>query len=458
MTSPFKAYDIRGRIPDQMNVPFAYRFGQAVARLRLPSTVVVGHDMRKDSPALALAIVQGLLDNGVDVLPLGQCGTEEVYFHTDVQKADAGLMVTASHNPENYNGIKMVLSGAAAATRENALNAIEELVLSKAAIDNVASYAARGRLFEKLSRGPYIERLLNQVSRRRLRPMKIVCHAGNGCAGPIIDLLEEHLPLEFVKIDHEPDPSLPNGIPNPLLPEKRERASRAVIDHKADLGIAWDGDFDRCFFYDHEGDFVEGYYLVGLIAQSLLRDNPRQTVLYDPRLTWNTIDVVESAGGQAKQCRTGHAFFKDMMRRENALYGGEMSAHHYFRDFSFCDSGMLTWLQVIAELSERELPLRQVVADRIAAFPCSGEINFTVADPADTRKRVADYFSPADPAIDTLDGLGMEFDDWRFNLRASNTEPLLRLNIETRGSRKLLQTKVAELTKLILEADRSGAR
>jgi phosphomannomutase len=449
MSSPFKAYDVRGKIPGEINVSFAYRFGQAVAHLRGPATVVVGHDMRQDSPALADAMAQGLLDTGASVLPLGQCGTEEVYFHTGARGADAGLMVTASHNPEDYNGIKMVLAGAAAATRENALDAIEALVLSDRPIERVSNYTARGRLDRPLSREPYVERLLNQVSTRTLKPMKIVCHAGNGCAGPIIDLLEPHLPFEFIKVDHDPDPLLPNGIPNPLLPEKRMRASRAVVEHEADLGIAWDGDFDRCFFYDHTGAFVEGYYLVGMIAQSLLRDHPGETILYDPRLTWNTIDLVEAAGGTARICPTGHAFFKDRMRRENALYGGEMSAHHYFRDFSFCDSGMLTWLQVVTELCERGLSLQEIMAERILAFPCSGEINFTVADVRQTQDRIARHYMRANPMVETLDGIGMEFSDWRFNLRASNTEPLLRLNVEARGDRRLLEEKIDELSRLI---------
>ncbi|MCV0396054.1 MAG: phosphomannomutase [Rhizobiaceae bacterium] len=449
MSSPFKAYDVRGEIPGQINVPFAYRLGQAVAALRGPDRVVVGHDMRRDSPALAAALAQGLLDSGADVLPAGMCGTEEVYFHTAASGADAGLMVTASHNPENYNGFKMVLKGAAAATRDNAFDVIERLVMSGETIASVGDYGARGRLERVLDRGPYIERLVSQVAGTPLRPMKIVCHAGNGCAGPVIDLLEPYLPFEFVRIDHEPDPALPNGIPNPLLPEKRSRASEAVVAHGADLGIAWDGDFDRCFLYDHTGRFIEGYYLVGLIARAMLRKTPGGTILHDPRLTWNTIDMVEAAGGVARPCPTGHAFFKHRMREEDAVYGGEMSAHHYFRDFSYCDSGMLAWLAVVAELSAQGASLAELVEERIAAFPCSGEINFTVDDPAAAIARVADRYAPLNPDIDRLDGLGMDFGDWRFNLRASNTEPLLRLNVETRGDRRLLEARVGEVGEFI---------
>jgi phosphomannomutase len=322
-------------------------------------------------------------------------------------------------------------------------------VLSDSRIEKVPGFASRGALKPTLDRTPYIDRLLEQVAGSQLRPMKIVCHAGNGCAGPVIDLIEKHLPFEFIKIDHQPDPTLPNGIPNPLLPEKRVRASQAVVEHGADLGIAWDGDFDRCFLYDHNGRFIEGYYLVGLIAQTMLGANPGATILYDPRLTWNTVDMVTAAGGVAKPCPTGHAFFKRMMREENAVYGGEMSAHHYFRDFSYCDSGMLAWLAVVAELSSSGADLAELVEQRIAKFPCSGEINFTVADAKAAQERVAEHFLPANPLVEAIDGLSMAFDDWRFNLRASNTEPLLRLNVETRGDAQLLEKQIAELSKLI---------
>ena len=449
MTSPFKAYDIRGEIPQQMNAPFAYRFGQAVAHQIKPRSVVVGHDMRQDSPAFAQAISQGLLDSGVDVLPLGQCGTEEVYFNTDFHKADAGVMVTASHNPNNYNGIKMVLDGSRAATRDNALGPLESLIYSDHKFETVSAYQNRGSLASVVSKADYVERLLRQVASADLKPLKIVSHPGNGCAGPVIDLLEAHLPFEFIKVDHNPDASLPNGIPNPLLPEKRARASEAVIEHGADLGLAWDGDFDRCFFYDEQGRFVEGYYLVGLIAQTMLRDHPGSTILYDPRLTWNTIDIVEAAGGVPKLCRTGHAFFKQMLRDENAVYGGEMSAHHYFRDFSYCDTGMLPWLAIVAELSASGARLSELVEARINAFPCSGEINFTVKDAAAVQQRAQHNFASANPTIEHVDGLSMAFDDWRFNMRASNTEPLLRLNVEARGDAALVDARVQELTDLI---------
>lgn len=446
--SPFKAYDVRGLIPDQMNVPFAYRFGQAVAHMLKAKSIVVGHDMRLDSAPFAEAISQGLMDSGVDVLPVGQCGTEEVYFHTDNSGADGGLMVTASHNPQDYNGIKMVLKGAKAATKENALGPLEELVMGDTQFAPVA-YDQRGQKREVLDRSKYIGRLLNQVKGVKLKPLKIVCHAGNGCAGAIIDALEPHLPFTFIKVDHEADGHLPNGIPNPLLPEKRAKAANAVKEHGADLGIAWDGDFDRCFFYDHTGEFVEGYYLVGLIAQTLLHKNPGAKIVYDPRMTWNTIDVVEAAGGVPIISKTGHAFFKQIMREENALYGGEMSAHHYFDDFSYCDTGMVPWLAIVSEISTSGKSLKQMVEERIAKFPCSGEINFKVADAPAILAKIEATYGPDALKVEHIDGVSVEFDNWRFNVRSSNTEPLLRINVESRDDKGLVEAKVKELTDLI---------
>ncbi len=283
-----------------------------------------------------------------------------------------------------------------------------------------------------------------------LKPLKLVVNAGNGGAGEIIDLLAPHLPLEFVRICHEPDGRFPNGIPNPLLVENRELTARAVVEHGADFGIAWDGDFDRCFFFDHSGRFIEGYYLVGLLAQAILAKHPGGKIVHDPRLTWNTIEMVEAAGGVAVQCKSGHAFIKEVMRRENAVYGGEMSAHHYFREFAYADSGMIPWLLIAALVSQTGLSLAQLVEERMARFPCSGEINFRVADARAAVERVMAHFSPLAPALDHTDGISADFGHWRFNLRSSNTEPLLRLNVETRGDQALLQRRTDEISALLI--------
>ena len=265
----------------------------------------------------------------------------------------------------------------------------------------------------------------------------------------IIDGLADELPFEFVRIQHEPDGTFPHGIPNPLLPESRSATADAVRQHRADLGIAWDGDFDRCFFFDSDGRFIEGYYLVGLLAQAMLARHPGGRVIHDPRLVWNTVEMVDEAGGVAVMSKTGHAFIKERMRSEDAIYGGEMSAHHYFRDFDYCDSGMIPWLLVASLVSTTGLSLGELVEARMRKFPCSGEINFAVSDARAATAAVLDRFSTLRPAMDYTDGLSADFGNWRLNLRSSNTEPLLRLNVESRGDAALLEDRVGEIRQIL---------
>jgi phosphomannomutase len=441
----FKAYDIRGRIPDELNEDLAYRIGRAYAALLQPHRVAVGHDVRLSSPALSAAVAEGLLDGGVDVLDIGLCGTEEIYFAAFHHRLDGGIMVTASHNPMDYNGMKLVREQAKPISGDSGLFAIRDL-----AADDAFTVANRpGTLDDQPDKSAYIAHLLSYVDPGALEPLTIVVNAGNGGAGPIIDALEPHLPFRFIKIHHEPDGTFPHGIPNPLLPECRDATAQAVREHGADLGLAWDGDFDRCFFFDASGRFIEGYYLVGLLAETLLARQPGAKIIHDPRLTWNTIEQVKKAGGVPVQSKTGHAFVKERMRLEDALYGGEMSAHHYFRDFAYCDSGMIPWLLITELLSRRGQPLAALVDARMQAFPCSGEINFRVADaPAKIREILATYANQQ-PALDETDGISLEFPEWRFNLRCSNTEPLLRLNVETRADATLLERRTGELRALI---------
>jgi phosphomannomutase/phosphoglucomutase len=441
----FKAYDIRGRVPDQLNPDIAYRIGRAFAQTVGKGSVVVGYDIRLDSPALATAITDGLRDGGCDVVDIGLCGTEEVYFQTAHRKSTGGIMVTASHNPIDYNGMKLVREGARPISGDTGLRDIEKLVE-----DNAFGKAeSRGGVSSDHDKSAYIEHLLSYVDRAALKPLKIVVNAGNGGAGAIIDLLAPHLPFKFIRVNHEPDGRFPNGIPNPLLMENREATASAVIAHRADLGIAWDGDFDRCFLFDARGSFIEGYYIVGLLGAQLLEKNPGGKVIHDPRLTWNTIEMVEQAGGTAIESKTGHAFIKERMRHEDAVYGGEMSAHHYFRDFAYCDSGMIPWLLVAERVSKKSASLESMLEERMAAFPCSGEINFKVDDAKAITARILDFYADASPRIDRTDGVSMEFDQWRCNVRSSNTEPLLRLNVESRGNPKLLEERTRELEKLI---------
>ena len=441
----FKAYDIRGRIPDELNEDLAYRIGRAYAMFLQPRRVAIGHDVRLTSPALSAAVAKGLLDGGVEVWDIGLCGTEEIYFVAFHYRLDGGIMVTASHNPMDYNGMKLVREQAKPISGDSGLFAIRDL--AAAAEFTVAN--RHRHLLRRESKSAYVHHLLGYIEGAALRPLKIVVNAGNGGAGSIIDALEPHLPFQFVKIHHEPDGAFPHGIPNPLLPECRDATARAVREHRADLGLAWDGDFDRCFFFDEAGRFIEGYYLVGLLAETLLIRHPGAKIIHDPRLTWNTLDVVRAVGGVPVQNKTGHAFMKERMRLEDALYGGEMSAHHYFRAFAYCDSGMIPWLLVAERLCRSGQPLSALVNQHMQSFPCSGEINFRVDDAPATIQKLLAAYAPLRPALDETDGVSVEFADWRFNLRCSNTEPLLRLNVETRGDPELLNRRVAELQNLI---------
>ena len=441
----FKAYDVRGRVPDQLNEDIARRIGRAFAEVIGPRKVVLGHDVRLSSEAIKGALAEGLREQGVDVYDIGLCGTEEIYFATSHAGMDGGIVVTASHNPKDYNGMKFVRELSQPISGDSGLFAIRDL----AAANEFTPAQAPGAYFPLDTSPAYVEHLLSYVDVAALPPLRIVVDAGNGGAGRVIDLLEPHLPFEFIKLHHEPDGHFPNGVPNPLLPENRALTSAAVVDHGADLGIAWDGDFDRCFFFDERGEFVEGYYLVGLLAVAFLQQDPGAAIVHDPRLTWNTEDLVHAFGGRAVQSKTGHAFIKERMRKENAVYGGEMSAHHYFRDFAYCDSGMIPWLLVAGLIGSRGQPLSALVAERVAAFPCSGEINRSIADPQAVLVRIAQRYQPQALLVESVDGVSMAFAGWRFNLRLSNTEPVVRLNVESRGDVALMRVRTEELLALI---------
>ncbi|MGC1550846.1 MAG: phosphomannomutase [Rhodanobacter sp.] len=440
----FKAYDIRGRVPDELNEELVRRIGMATVQLLGPGPVVTGRDVRLSSLSLQAALSSGIQAAGRDVIDIGLCGTEEVYFQTRHLSAAGGIMVTASHNPMDYNGLKLVREDARPISGDTGLFAIRD----HAAADINRAHIP-GRTSSAPAKDAYIRHLLSYVDRSKLRPLKIVTNAGNGGAGTVIDQLAAHLPFEFIHVQHEPDGHFPNGIPNPLLPENREATAEAVRAHQADFGIAWDGDFDRCFFFDADGRFIEGYYLVGLLAKSLLAKHPGGKVIHDPRLTWNTIEMVKQAGGIPVLSKTGHAFIKERMRAENAIYGGEMSAHHYFRDFAYCDSGMVPWLLLAELVSRSGRSLADMVEGQMNAFPCSGEINFHVVDAKASIDRVLARYATFDPLLDFTDGVSAEFPEWRFNLRSSNTEPLLRLNVESRQNSGLMREKTAEIAELL---------
>ena len=453
----FKAYDVRGRIPDEINEDLAREIGRAYAAFVKPQQVIVGRDIRLTSVTLADALIEGLLESGVSVSDIGLCGTEGVYFATSHAKAngrefDGGIMVTASHNPPDYNGMKFVREGSRPVSSDTGLREMAAMIregrVSEPASGGALSRGTRNALD---TRDAYTQHLLEYVDLSALRKLKVVVNAGNGGAGAFVDLLEPHLPFEFIKVHHKADGNFPNGVPNPMLEANRIPTIKAIQQSGADIGLAWDGDFDRCFFFDNNSRFIEGYYLVGLLAQSFLEKEPGAKIVHDPRLTWNTVDIVRRAGGTPVLCKSGHAFIKQKMREVDGAYGGEMSAHHYFRNFAYCDSGMIPWLLVLERICRSGKTLAELVDERIATFPCSGEINRKVPDGKIAISSVQERYIGGAKSIDYTDGLSMEFADWRLNLRSSNTEPLIRLNVESRGSVDLMREKTDEILSFLKE-------
>lgn len=445
----FKAYDVRGVVPSEVNAEMAYRVGRVFAAMFAAEKVVVGHDIRLSGRELVDALTEGLRHGGSDVIDIGQCGTEMIYFATAHLDADGGIMVTASHNPAEYNGMKLVRRGARPISADTGLMEIADMVVDSKDFPHVKVPGKTEGSVRRYDIMPeYIEHLLGYIDVQALKPLKIVANPGNGGAGPVLNELAKYLPFEFIKINETPDGTFPNGVPNPLLVPNREATAKLVRENGADLGVAWDGDFDRCFLFDEKAEFIEGYYIVGLLAEVFLRKQPGAMIMYDPRLTWNTQEVVDAAGGTAVRCKSGHAFMKECMRANEVLYGGEMSAHHYFKDFSYCDSGMIPWLLVAELLCTTGKNLSELVAERMEKFPCSGEINRKVEDSAAVLAAIEAKYADGGQ-VDKLDGLSIDYADWRFNVRVSNTEPVMRLNVETRGDKKLLAEKTAELLAMI---------
>lgn len=448
----FKAYDIRGQLGEELNDDIAYRIGRAYAQHLSPKSVVVGGDVRLSSESLKKALADGLMDGGADVIDLGMTGTEEIYFAAQALPVDGGIEVTASHNPMDYNGMKLVTKGGKPISGDTGLRDIEKI----AALNQFprVNKGLRGHYTKYDHLNAYVEHLLSYINSENFKPLRLVVNSGNGAAGHVVDALEAQfrqleVPIEFIKVHHQADGNFPNGIPNPLLPENRADTANAVIEHQADFGIAWDGDFDRCFLFDEKGQFIEGYYIVGLLAEAFLQKQPGANIIHDPRLSWNTIDVVTQSGGIPVMSKTGHAFIKERMRSEDAVYGGEMSAHHYFKTFGYCDSGMIPWLLVAELLCVKNLTLSQAVAERIAAYPSSGEINSKLANPSQAIAKVRAAYEGDALTIDETDGISLEFENWRFNLRSSNTEPVVRLNVESRADKALMQQQTQAILTLL---------
>jgi len=442
--SSFKAYDIRGKVPSELNADLAYIIGKTYPVLINAKKIVIGHDIRKSSEEISAALAKGLTESGVDVIDIGLCGTEMVYYATPALDADGGIMITASHNPPEYNGMKFVKKGSVPVGYDSGLKEMEMMILK----NELALRSAKlGTIKQQYIMDKFIHNLKRFYDPNKINKHKIVMNAGNGCAGLALNALEKDLPIEMIKIFNEPDSNFPNGVPNPLLIENRKPTIDAVIKNKAALGVAWDGDYDRCFFFDEKGNFVEGYYIVGLLAKSILKKNPGGKIVHDPRLTWNTLEIVKKFGGTAVVSKSGHAFIKQKMREVNSVYGGEMSAHHYFRDNAYSDSGMIPFVLILQLMSEENKPFSQLVEEMIAAYPCSGEINSEIADPAGKIKEIEKKYS--DGKINKLDGLSVGYNNWRFNLRMSNTEPIIRLNVEAKGDIRLMEKKTKELLHLI---------
>jgi phosphomannomutase len=442
--SSFKAYDIRGKVPSELNPDLAYKIGRAFAKHVNARKVVVGYDIRKSSIEISEALIQGLTDAGSNVVNIGLCGTEMIYYSTPYLNADGGIMITASHNPPEYNGMKFVKRDSVPVGYDSGLNIVEEMILK----NDLGEISAKKGSVEYVN---VMEAFINNLNKfydpKKIKPFKVVVNAGNGCAGLSLDAIEPELPVKMIKLFNEPNSDFPNGVPNPLIIENRKPTIDAVLKNNADLGVAWDGDYDRCFFFDEKGSFIEGYYIVGLLAKSILKKFPGERIVHDPRLVWNTLDVVEKAKGIAVQSVSGHAFIKQKMREVNSIYGGEMSAHHYFRDNSYSDSGMIPFLLIMQLMSEEDKTLSDLVEEMIATFPCSGEVNSTIADPAGKIKEIEKIYTGG--KVDTTDGLSVEYDDWRFNLRMSNTEPIIRLNVESKGDVLLMEEKTKELLDII---------
>ncbi len=448
-TSGFGAYDIRGVYPESINQELAYRVGRVFPEIFGAKKIAVGHDIRLSGPTLFDALSRGLTESGADVFDIGQCGTEMIYFATGFHDFDGGIMITASHNPKEYNGMKFVGKGVRPVAPKSGLLAV------KAAVEDEArdwSFRKATGTVRRIDIQPdYIKCILSYVDVKNLKPFKIVINTGNGAAGSVINELEKFLPFDIVKVHNNTNGYFPNGVPNPLLQDARAETSAAVVQSGAACGIAFDGDFDRCFLFDERGNFIEGYYMVGLLAEAFLKKNRGAKIICDPRAIWNTIDIAKKFGGKALVCRSGHVYIKELMRAENAVYGGEMASHHYFRDFYFCDSGMIPWLLVLELLSKSKSPLSALVNTMIMYYPVSGEINTKVSSVEKVKEimaRVEKIYGRAG-TVDHIDGLSIEFRDWRFNLRGSQTEPYIRLNVESRGDKRLMEARRDELLAVI---------
>jgi phosphomannomutase len=440
----FKAYDVRGVHPSEIDEDGAYRVGRAFAEEFEPRRIAVGRDMRLAAPAMAAAVIEGAADGGADVLDLGLVGTEMVYHAVGDLSLDGGICVTASHNPKQYTGMKIVRSGALPVGGDSGLDDIR-----RRAERPFGEVARRGEVIETDVWDGFVDKVLSFVDERSVRPLRIVVDAANGMAGTMLPPVLARLPqLDVVECYFEPDGSFPNHEPNPLLPENRAFIVERTRAERADLGVAYDGDADRCFFVDDTGEFVPGDFVTALLAQAMLAKEPGAKVIYDLRASWAVPRTIEAAGGIALVNRVGHAFIKHRMREEDALFAGEVSAHYYFRDFTQADTGVVPFLVMLELLSRADVPLSGLLAPFRERYFITGEINTPVADVPRKLRELEQRYAAEGARISHLDGVSVDFDDWHFNVRPSNTEPLLRLNLEALSEERM-ETRRDEVLDLI---------
>ena len=440
----FKAYDVRGLYEAEIDEDAAYRIGRAYVEHFEPRSIAVGRDMRVSSSTMAAAVIEGARDAGADVADIGLVGTEMVYFAVDSLGLDGGICVTASHNPKEYTGLKIVRRGALPVGGDSGLTEIRDRALAGS-----WAPAARGEVRAQDVWPGFVDKVLSFVDESAIRPLKVVIDAANGMAGVMLPPVLERLPqLDVVRCYFEPDGTFPNHEPNPLLPENREFIVRETRAHGADLGVAFDGDADRCFFVDDRGEFVPGDFVTALLARSILAREPGAKVIYDVRASWAVPRAIVEAGGEPLVNRVGHAFIKHRMRKERAAFAGEVSAHYYFRDFSQADSGVVPFLLMLELLSRSEQPLSHILEPFRSRYHLTGEINTPVADAPLVLQELKERYAAQGGRVSHLDGLSVEFDDWHFNVRPSNTEPLLRLNLEAL-SQELMDEKRDEVLSLI---------
>ncbi|HOX10577.1 MAG TPA: phosphomannomutase/phosphoglucomutase [Candidatus Moranbacteria bacterium] len=447
----FKAYDIRGIYPSEINEQDAYKIAKAYCKFVKPSEVVIGSDVRLSSPSLKKAAIKAVTDQGIKVIDVGEISTDMLYFAVANYGYAGGFSLTASHNPKEYNGAKFVREESRPISSDTGLFEIRDIAMQDTSeISNFELTEENLKLIEKKNiMDDYINKIKTFADFSKFKKFKIVANPNFGVAGRAIDRLLENSDIEVVKLNWESDGNFPKGRPDPLIPENREEISKLVVENGADFGVAWDADADRCFFFTEKGEFIEGYFITALLGKIFLERTPGATILHDPRLVWAIQDIAKENGGSDIMTKSGHAFIKERMRKENVVFGGEMSAHYYFKDYFFCDNGLIPFVMMLEFLSTEKKTLSEIMTEMFwNKYFVSGEINSEVSDVKTKISEAKSKYSPQAKNVDETDGVSIEFEDWRFNLRGSNTEPVIRLNVEAK-TKERMEEKRDELLEII---------